>query len=87
MKINKGFVLRNVGGESVVVPIGEMGKKFHGMINLNESGAFLWTFFTEEHTTYDAVKALVAEYEIDEETATKDVQAYADNILSRGFAQ
>lgn len=87
MKINKGFVLRNVGGESVVVPIGEMGKKFHGMINLNESGAFLWTFFTEEHTTYDAVKALVAEYEIDEETATKDVQAFVDKIVSRGFAQ
>ena len=87
MKIKKGFVLRNGGGESVVVRIGEMGKKFHGMINLNESGAFLWTFFTEEHTTYDAVKALVAEYEIDEETATKDVQAFADKILSRGFAQ
>lgn len=87
MKIKKGFVLRNVGGENVVVPIGEMGKKFHGMINLNESGAFLWTFFTEEHSVDDAVKALVAEYEIDEETATKDVQAFVNKIVSRGFAQ
>ena len=87
MKINKGFVLRNVGGESVVVPIGEMGKKFHGMINLNETGAFLWAFFTEEHSVEDAVKALMAEYEIDEDTAKKDAQAFADKILSRGFAQ
>ena len=42
MKIKNGFVLRVVGGESVVVPVGEMSKKFHGMINLNETGAFLW---------------------------------------------
>ena len=41
MKIKKGFVLRKVGGESVVVPVGEMSKQFHGMINLNETGAFL----------------------------------------------
>ena len=37
MKIKKGFVLRVVGGENVVVPVGEMSKKFHGMINLNET--------------------------------------------------
>ena len=29
----------------------------------------------------------MAEYEIDEETATKDVQTFADKIVSRGFAQ
>ena len=46
MKIKNGFVVRKVGGESVVVPVGEMSKEFHGMINLNETGAFLWEFFT-----------------------------------------
>ena len=46
MKIKKGFVLRVVGGEHVVVPVGEMSKQFHGMINLNETGAFLWRFFS-----------------------------------------
>ena len=28
MKIKKGFVLRVVGGEHVVVPVGEMSKNF-----------------------------------------------------------
>ena len=32
MKIKKGFVVRNVGGECVVVPVGEMSKNFHGII-------------------------------------------------------
>ena len=42
MKIKKGFVLRVVGGENVVVPVGAMSKVFHGMINLNETGAFIF---------------------------------------------
>ena len=46
MKIKKGFVVRKVGNEHVVVPVGELSKTFHGMINLNETGAFLWNFFT-----------------------------------------
>ena len=58
MKIKKGFVLRVVGGENVVVPVGEMSKKFHGMITLNETGAFLWTFFSENHTEEEGVDAL-----------------------------
>ena len=50
MKIKEGFIIRQVGGENIVVPIGKTGKDFHGMIKLNDSGAFLWRFFTEEHT-------------------------------------
>lgn len=87
MKIKNGFVLRKVGGESVVVPVGEMSKNFHGMINLNETGAFLWAFFSEEHTVEEGVAALLAEYEVAEDVARADVQAFAKTILDNGFAQ
>ena len=63
MKIKKGFVVRAVGGENVVVPVGEMSKVFHGMINLNETGKFLWDFFTQEHSLEEAVSALCGEYD------------------------
>jgi hypothetical protein len=87
MKIKSGFVLRVVGGESVVVPVGEMSKKFHGMINLNETGAFLWKFFTEEHTVDEGVQALLAEYEVEEELARTDVETFAKTIIDNGFAE
>ena len=76
MKIKEGFIIREVGGEFIVVPIGEAGKEFHGMVKLNESGAFLWRFFCAEHTQEEAVKALTDEYDVDEETAKKDVAAF-----------
>ena len=87
MKIKKGFVLRVVGGENVVVPVGEMSKVFHGMINLNETGAFMWKFFSEEHTLEEGVAALRAEYEVEEERAAADVQKFMDTIMENGFAE
>lgn len=86
MKIKKGFVVRNVGGENIVVPVGEMSKVFHGMINLNETGKFLWDFFTQEHTSKEAVDALCDEYEVSRELAEKDVKNFMDTLLNNGFA-
>ena len=87
MKIKKGFVVRAVGGENIVVPVGEMSKTFHGMINLNETGKFLWDFFTQEHTLEEGVAALLGEYDVAEDLAKADVQRFMDTLLSNGFAE
>ena len=86
MKIKKGFVVRSVGGEYIVVPVGEMSKTFHGMINLNETGKFLWDFFTNEHTVEEAVDALCGEYEVDRSLAQKDARNFVDTLINNGFA-
>lgn len=87
MKIKEGFIIREVGGEFIVVPIGETGKSFHGMVKLNESGAFLWRFFCAEHTQEEAVKALTEEYDVDEETAKKDVAAFVAALSDPRFTE
>ena len=87
MKIKKGFVVRSVGGENIVVPVGEMSKNFHGMINLNETGAFLWEFFTSEHTVEEGVEALCGEYDVDVAIAEADVMRFVETLLKNGFAE
>ena len=87
MKIKKGFILRTVGGENVVVPVGEMSKQFHGMITLNETSAFLWKFFSEEHSIDEATAALLGEYEVEEAIAKADVEKFAALLLKNGFAE
>ena len=87
MKIKKGFVVRSVGGENIVVPVGEMSKNFHGMINLNETGAFLWEFFSSEHTVEEGVEALCGEYEVDKAIAEADVKRFVETLLKNGFAE
>ncbi len=87
MKIKKGFILRVVGGESVVVPVGERSKSFHGMINLNETGAFLWKFFSEEHTVEEAVAALCKEYDADPEQVSADVARFIEILSKNDFCE
>lgn len=87
MKIKKGFVLREVGGETVVVPVGKLSKEFHGMINLNETGAFLWRYFTEEHSVDEGVAALLGEYDVEETRAREDVEKFAEILTKNGFTE
>lgn len=87
MKIKNGFVMREVGGANVVVPVGEMSKAFHGMINLNETGAFLWKVFSQEHTLEEGVTALRGEYDVDEATAREEVEKFLETIKRHGFAE
>ena len=64
-----------------------MSKQFHGMINLNETGAVLWKFFTEEHTVDEGVNALLAEYDVEESLARNDVEQFVKTITENGFAE
>jgi len=85
MKIKKGFVLRSVGGENVVVPSGEMSKTFRGMITLNNTGAFLWEYFLQEHTQEEAIEAVLAEFEATREIVEIDVARFVKVLLDNGF--
>ena len=87
MKIKKGFVLRKVGGENIVVPVGEMSKSLHGMIKLNESCGFLCNFFLKEQSEEEAVAALLGEYEVSREEAERDVERFAEILRSNAFAE
>ncbi|MBR3173689.1 MAG: PqqD family protein [Eubacterium sp.] len=80
MKIKEGFILRNVAGSFVVVPVGDATIDFNGMMNLNETGAFLFEKMIEGTTREDLIKALTEEYDVDEETASKDVDLFIEKV-------
>ena len=80
MKIKNGFILREVAGSYLVVAVGEAVKTFKGIINLNETGAFLWKQLEKDSTEEDLVKALTAEYEVAEETAKEDVKLFVQKL-------
>ncbi len=80
MKIKDGFILREVAGSFIVVAVGEAVKEFNGIVNLNETGAVLWKTLEKGATKEQLVKALLAEYDVDEETARKDIDAFINKL-------
>lgn len=76
MKIKEGYLLRTVAGSNIVVPIGEGAIDFSGVITLNEVGAFLWRALEDGASKEELVKKLTAEYEVDDATASADIDAF-----------
>lgn len=80
MKIKSGFILRNVGGQNVVVAVGAASRSFSGIIRLNETGKFLWERLTAEKTEEELCDALLSEYELSAEQARADVSAFVQKL-------
>lgn len=84
MKLKEGFLMRKVAGQTVVLPSGDE-LDLNMMITLNDTGAFLWERLQSETSEDALVAALLAEYEVDGETARKAVQAFVQKLSDNGF--
>lgn len=87
MKLKSGFVLRKVADTYVVVAVGAEAKKHNVMITLNETGSLLWEKLTEGTDEEGLVNAILDEYDIDKETASKDVSAFLAKITNEGLIE
>ena len=57
MKRNESFLLREVAGKQVVVPLGKAAVEFPGMLTLNSTGVYLWELLKQEQTEDSLVEA------------------------------
>ncbi len=80
MKVKEDFLLREVAGCFVVVPVGKATVDFNGMLNLNDTGAFLWENLQEETTKQELVEKLLSTYEITEDIASRDVDLFIKKL-------
>lgn len=88
MKTKKGFNLRNVCGENIVVAEGEENIDFCNIISMNESSAYLWNHIQDkDFCKEDLVALLMEEYEVDESTATHDVSLLVEQWMQAGIIE
>ncbi|MBR2848691.1 MAG: PqqD family protein [Clostridia bacterium] len=84
MKIKNGFVLREVAGTPVVLPVGQASVDFSGMLSLNKSGVLLWKALEEGSDREALADALLAEYEVDRAEALSDVDEFIETLTKIG---
>ncbi|MCI6190084.1 MAG: PqqD family protein [Clostridium sp.] len=85
MKIKDGFVVREILDSYMAVPVGERTRDVHGVIALNETGAFLWKMLEEDTSEDKLIASMVKEYEITEETAKDDIKEYLSFLREKGW--
>ena len=83
VRIKDGFVLRDVAGQTVVIATGEASRDFHGM--LNGTGRVIWEGLSRGDDAEDIAQELVKSYDVDLETAQRDVASFVATAQKAGF--
>lgn len=87
MKLKEGFITYNTGDENLLVATGEAGKSFNGIVRNNETAAFIAELLKEEITEEEIVNRILDTYDVDENTAKKDVRKLLDTFKREGFLE
>lgn len=81
MKIDSKVKVRNIAGENVVIMQGRLGADLTRIIQLNGSSQWLLEQLAErEFEVADVVALLTSRYDVDEQTATADVQKWVEQL-------
>lgn len=84
MKVKSDFILRQIAGKNVVLPIGMATVNFDGMMTLNNSGVMLWKTLEQGATRDELVDVLTKEYDVSNEEAGKDVDEFIAALQQTG---
>ncbi len=88
MKIKDGFVLRTIGDNYMVVGEGLAQIDFNKIVSLNSTAAYLWkNVLGKDFDTQTLADLLLAEYDVDEATALKDVAALVQKWIDAGLIE
>ena len=80
MNIKKELIKRSIAGETVLVPVGRTVYEANGLFVLNELGDFLWERLPEAENEEQLLASILEEYEVDEQTARRDLLAFLDKL-------
>ena len=88
MRFKKGYRLRSLGQEFILIAEGLEAVDFSRMISMNESAAFLWKEVEDKDFDAEMLTALLTDnYDIALETAQNDVAALLESWSAAGLIE
>lgn len=88
MRTKKGFRLRTICGENIIVAEGIENIDYSNIISLNESAAFLWKKAEgRDFTAEDLTSYLMEEYDVDTDSARNDVESLIAEWTEAGLIE
>ncbi len=70
--MKNNYLLREIAGEYMLVPVGD--SSFNSMVNFNETGAFVWKKLEQGLDEDEIANALTVEYNVAYNQALEDVK-------------
>ncbi len=87
MRIKDGFVIRDVAGSKVVLPIGERQLELKGIITFNEVGAEVFNMLDGTNSVEEIVRKIAKDYEVPYDTVNADVNKLIEKMKAHGLIE
>jgi hypothetical protein len=87
MKRSEDFLLKNVGRQDLLVPLGARVMDMNSLITLNVTGRCVWELLAADRSVEYLVAAVVEQFDVDRERARADVRAFLDDLGRLGLLQ
>ena len=87
MKTNTEYILRNIVGETVLIPTGKTTNEFNGLITLNSVAALIWECISNGNTKDQILKAITEKYEVSEDVARPDLDEFIEVLLENNMIE
>jgi len=85
MKIKDEYILKSMLGKKIIFSTDASGS---GAVHtVNGTGEFLWNALKNGASEEELPKLLCAEYDVDPETAKKDVKAFIEALKAKGITE
>lgn len=85
MKINGEFVLRQVAGDSILIPVGETALKFNGIITLDKVGGLIWSALEQGAERETILQQILDRFDVERERAEQDLDEFLGQMEQAGF--
>ncbi len=87
MKIKEGFVLKDVAGNKVVLPVGERQAELKGFITFNDVGADVFNMLDGTNSVEEIVNAIVNNYNAPHDVVLADVNNLIEKMRAQGLIE
>ena len=80
MKINSEYVMREIAGDTILIPIGDTINNFNGLVILNELAKFIWEKMPQAKDEEELLNYILDEYEVEREVAKADLDEFLEML-------
>lgn len=87
MKLNGDYVIREIAGETLVVPVGRKALDLNAMITLDPVGTLIWKVLEAGTDEASLLEQILDGFEVDRETALTDLRAFLDQLEAAGMLE
>ncbi|MBE5863914.1 MAG: PqqD family protein [Lachnospiraceae bacterium] len=87
MKLKKGVIIQEIDGQNIAIDGSDVGERFHGLIRMNKTAAFIALALEDELSMDELVKKMTEKYIVTEDEAKESAEKVIEKLRECGLLE